>query len=354
MTDPLLAVENLEITYRMDGSPDITAVSDCTFEVASGEYFGLVGESGCGKSTVAKAIVGALDENGEVTGGEIRFDGDPIHEYTEAQYRHNLRWTDIAVIPQASMNSLDPITKISEQAVAIAQTHTDLTAAAARERLVDLFEVVGLSESRVDDYPHQFSGGMEQRAVIAFALLLEPSLIIADEPTTALDVIMQDEILAYFDEIKDGEFGMLMITHDMSVVLENCDSMAVLHSGQTAESGDVLDIHDDPRHPYTKLLQEAFPDIRHPNRQLMEIPGNPPELTDDVEYCTFADRCPWSVEDCRNGAPSLEPTDEDGSHQSSCLRRDDVDTFDVTEVESYSPGTPADTEPASPDGGEVE
>ena len=336
MTDPILSVDNLEVTYRMNDSPDIRAVSDCSFDITSGEYFGLVGESGCGKSTVAKAIIGALDDNGEITGGEIRFNGEPIHEYSELEYRHDLRWTDIAVIPQASMNSLDPVTKISDQAIEIGQAHTGRSAGELRERLVDLFEVVGLSESRIDDYPHQFSGGMEQRAVIAFALLLEPSLIIADEPTTALDVIMQDEILGHFDDIKDGDFSMLMITHDMSVVLENCDSMAVLHAGQTAESGSVAAIHDDPRHPYTKLLQEAFPDIRAPNQELMEIPGNPPELTDEVDYCTFVDRCPWSVEECRQGAPPLEEVDGDSTHCSSCIRSDESHEFDVRDVEEYT------------------
>lgn len=336
MTDPILEVENLEVTYRMNNSPDIRAVSDCTFEIGAGEYFGLVGESGCGKSTVAKSIIGALDDNGEITGGSIRFNGTPIHDLSEREFREQLRWTDIAVIPQASMNSLDPIMKISDQAVQIGRTHTGKPPEQLRDRLGKLFEIVGLSESRINDYPHQFSGGMEQRAVIAFALLLEPSLIIADEPTTALDVIMQDEILAHFEEIKTESFSMLMITHDMSVVLENCDAMAVLHGGQTAESGSVVEIHNDPRHPYTKLLQEAFPDIRYPNRELMEIPGNPPELTDEVSYCTFADRCPWAIEECSQAAPPLEPIDGDGRHMSSCIRRDEADEFDVTDVESYT------------------
>jgi oligopeptide/dipeptide ABC transporter ATP-binding protein len=344
----------LEITYRMEATSDITAVSDCTFEVYPGEYFGLVGESGCGKSTVAKSVVGALDANGEITGGEIRFKGNPIHHFSEKQYRNDLRWTDIAVIPQASMNSLDPITKISDQAVEIGQTHTDRSADELRDRLADLFEIVGLSASRADDYPHQFSGGMEQRAVIAFALLLEPSLIIADEPTTALDVIMQDEILAYFDEIKDGDFSMLMITHDMSVVLENCDSMAVLHAGQTAETGSVTEIHDGPRHPYTKLLQEAFPDIRYPNQELMEIPGNPPELTDDVDYCTFADRCPWAIEDCRRGAPPLESTGTGDRHTSSCIRRDEVPEFDTRNINEYGDNNdPSVIEETAQDGGDI-
>jgi oligopeptide/dipeptide ABC transporter ATP-binding protein len=354
MSETILSVDDLEITYRMDGSPDIRAVSGCSFEVEQGEYFGLVGESGCGKSTVAKSVVGALDGNGEITGGEIRFNGTPIHNYSEKQFRKELRWTDIAVIPQASMNSLDPITKISDQAVQIGQTHTDRSAADLKDRLAELFDIVGLSESRINDYPHQFSGGMEQRAIIAFALLLEPQLIIADEPTTALDVIMQDEILAYFDEIKQGDFSMLLITHDMSVVLENCDSMAVLHGGQTAETGSVTEIHENPRHPYTKLLQEAFPDIRTPNQELMEIPGNPPELTDDVDYCTFVDRCPWAIEECRSGAPPIEPTDERGDHCSSCIRSSEIEEFDTDAVEDYSPPSAEEPESTAPDGGSID
>lgn len=350
MSESILSVDDLEITYRMDGSPDITAVSGCSFEVKQGEYFGLVGESGCGKTTVAKSIIGALDGNGEITGGEIQFDRTPIHNYSEKQFRKELRWTDIAVIPQASMNSLDPITKISDQAVEIGQTHTNRSAANLKNRLAELFDIVGLSRSRISDYPHQFSGGMEQRAIIAFSLLLEPQLIIADEPTTALDVIMQDEILAYFDEIKQDDFSMLLITHDMSVVLENCDSMAVLHGGQTAETGGVTEIHENPQHPYTKLLQEAFPDIRAPNQELMEIPGNPPELTDEVDYCTFADRCPWAIQECRNEAPPIESIDENSDHRSSCIRSSEIEDFDTHAVEEYSPPSIEKSDSTSPDG----
>jgi oligopeptide/dipeptide ABC transporter ATP-binding protein len=327
MTDPTLQIEDLEIKYRTNQAEDITAVSNCALEVKSGEYYGLVGESGCGKSTVAKSIVGNLDQNGDITGGRILFNGTPIHEYSEAEYRRKIRWKEISFIPQASMNSLDPLMQIDEQALEIGRRHTDWPDTKIYNRLVDLFEVVGLSESRIDDYPHQFSGGMEQRVVIAFALLLEPSLVIADEPTTALDVIMQDKILSYFDEIKDDDFSLLLITHDMSVVLENCDSMAVLHSGQVSESGQVEDIHSNPRHPYTKMLQAAFPDIRYPNRELMEIDGHPPELDDDVDYCTFANRCPLAVEDCRASAPPLEAVDETDTHLSSCIRSEDVETL---------------------------
>ncbi len=343
MQEPLLELDNVEIEYQIRNEPNVTAVSNCTFDVTEGEYFGVVGESGCGKSTVVKSIVGALDSNGRVKSGEIRYKGEPIQDYTEREFRRELRWKEISVIPQASMNSLDPITKLSEQAIEIGHTHTDWPTEKILDRLAELFEMVGLSQSRIDDYPHQFSGGMEQRAAIAFALLLKPSLVIADEPTTALDVIKQDEIFSHFDEIKKDGFTMLLITHDMSVVLENCDSMAVLHSGQTAETGRVVDIHEDPRHPYTKLLQEAFPDHRYPDRDLQEIPGVPPQLTDEIDYCTFADRCPWAVEECKAKAPPLERIDDTTAHHSSCIRHDEIETFDTDD--GIAPESVADAEP---------
>lgn len=331
MSEPILKLDNVEIEYQVENSENVTAVSNCSFSIDKGEYFGLVGESGCGKSTVVKSIVGGLDSNGRIKSGEILFNGKPIHTYSELEYRRDLRWKEIAVIPQASMNSLDPITKLSEQAIEIAQTHTNWSENKILKKLSDLFERVGLSESRINDYPHQFSGGMEQRASIAFALLLEPSLIIADEPTTALDVIKQDEIFAYFDKLKEDDFTLLLITHDMSVVLENCDSMAVLHSGQTAESGDVNQLHQNPSHPYTSLLQKAFPDLRHPNQELEQIKGIPPELTGEIDYCTFADRCPWAAEECKKGAPPLELVGDSDSHYTSCIRHDEIESFETTD-----------------------
>ncbi len=320
-----LELNDLEITYRMADRPDISAVSNASFEIQSGEYFGLVGESGCGKSTVAKALLGGLDANGEIVSGEILYNGEPVHNFSESEFRNKLRWKEIALIPQGSMNSLDPIAKVSDQALEIGHIHTDWNDSKILSRLEELFEIVGIAPSRIHDYAHQFSGGMEQRALIAFSLLLEPSLIIADEPTTALDVIMQDEILAHFDAIKGEDLSMLMITHDMSVVLETCDSMAVMHSGQTAETGYVRDLYDNPRHPYTKLLQEAFPDVRNPDRDLAEIEGHPPELTDDVDYCTFADRCPWARPECSDSPPPLESVDGETGHEVACVRSEQLD-----------------------------
>jgi len=224
------------------------------------------------------------------------------------------------------MNSLDPLQRVGEQAVEIAQVHTDMSEDEALDQFAEMFEIVGLQESRIDDYPHQFSGGMQQRAVIALALFLEPSMLIADEPTTALDVIMQDQVFKHLDEIKkETDTSMLMITHDISLVFESCHKMAIMHAGQTAEVGTVTDIFDSPRHPYSILLQEAFPDARYPDRDLEIIEGNPPQNLGEVDYCTFADRCPWAVEDCHREAPPLEQIeDEANEHLAACIRKDEI------------------------------
>ncbi len=326
MTDPVLEVEGVDIHYETKGEP-VRAVTDASFSIDQGEYFGLVGESGSGKSTVAKSVIGGLDRNGAVVDGEIRYKGTPIQDYTEAQLSEEIRWKEISLIPQGSMNSLDPIMKLSDQAVELAQTHTDWSKDKALDRFEELFEVVGLPQERIDDYPHQFSGGMQQRAIIALALFLKPSLIIADEPTTALDVIMQDQILKYLDKIKEEEdISMLLITHDISVVFETCDSMAVLHGGQVSESGSVEDVFDHPRHPYSILLKEAFPDIRYPDRELGIIEGQPPQLREEVDYCTFADRCPWAEEACRQAAPPLVESDVgDDDHLVGCIRHEEME-----------------------------
>jgi len=325
MTDPILEVDGVDIRYRTEGD-DVYAVNNASFEIGQKDYFGLVGESGCGKSTLADAIVGGLDNNGEVTDGSIKFKGKEIQDFSESEFNEGIRWKEISVIPQSSMNSLDPVMKLSEQAIEIAHYHTDLSNSEAVDRLRELFDVVGLSESRIHDYPHQFSGGMQQRAIIAFALFLRPSLIIADEPTTALDVIMQDQIIDYINGLKDDwDVSMLLITHDISVVFENCDSIAVMHGGQVAETGTVEDVFDRPRHPYAILLQNAFPDVRFPDRELAVIDGHPPQLRDEVDFCTFADRCPYSKPECYDGAPAAEPVEGDDDHQAWCIRADEMD-----------------------------
>jgi oligopeptide/dipeptide ABC transporter ATP-binding protein len=251
------------------------------------------------------------------------------------------------------MNSLDPLQTISHQAWKIAKTHSDMSKNEALDRFEEMFEIVGLQTSRINDYAHQFSGGMEQRAIIALALFLNPSLVIADEPTTALDVIMQDQIFKYLDDINE-EIGtsMLLITHDISVVLETCEKMAVMHSGQVAERGLSTNLYDQPRHPYAIMLQEAFPDIRYPHRKLGVIDGHPPQTIDEKDYCTFVDRCPWAVEDCSQGAPQLEPIEEtDGEHFAACIRKDEI--HELYEANNASEGA-VENEQITSTGGDVD
>ena len=325
MTDPLLEVEDLTVQYETEGGM-LTAVSDASFTVDPGEYFGLVGESGCGKSTLTKSLLKGLDSNGRITSGTVRYKGEELQNLPEKEINDRIRWKEVSWIPQSSMNSLDPLQRVSEQALELAAVHTDLTHEEALEKFRDLFEIVGLPRDRIDDYPHQFSGGMQQRAVIALALFLDPSLIIADEPTTALDVIMQDQVFKYLDRIKEEtDTSVLLITHDISVVFESCDKLAIMHGGQVAETGPVTDVYDDPRHPYSILLQEAFPDVRYPDRDLGVIDGRPPESMGEVTSCTFADRCPWAVEECTEHVPPQEPVGGgDGTHTAACFRSDEV------------------------------
>ncbi len=331
MSQDTLRVEDLSIRYETGDEHDVHAVTDASFSIRPGEYFGLVGESGCGKSTIAKAIIGGLDDNGTITGGRITYNGTPIHDLSEKELNAEIRWKEVSMIPQASMNSLDPVLKLSDQALQLARTHTDWGERKALEKFRKLFDIVGLSEDRIHDYPHQFSGGMQQRAIIALSLFLEPNLIIADEPTTALDVIMQDQIFKYLNEIRaETDVSMLLITHDISVVFENCDGMAVMHGGQVAEEGSVESVYDRPKHPYSYLLQRAFPDVREPERELSVIEGQPPQLTSPVDQCTFAERCPWATDACRERAPPTERVGED--HTAACIRHDEIDELQYSEV----------------------
>ncbi|MFB6170602.1 MAG: dipeptide ABC transporter ATP-binding protein [Haloarculaceae archaeon] len=327
MSDTILEIDDLDVTYRT-GSGPLKAVSDASFTLGASEYFGLVGESGCGKSTLAQAITNSLDANGAISSGTVTYKGEEVQDLGESEYNDRIRWKEIAVIPQSAMNSLDPLSRVSEQAIEVANAHTDWSDERTLEKLKELFDTVGLPTSRVRDYPHQFSGGMKQRAIIAFSLLLDPAMIIADEPTTALDVIMQDQFLKHLEDLREiRDFSLLFITHDIAVVFEMCDSMAVMHGGQIAERGDTTAIFDESRHPYTILLQRAFPDIRFPDRELEGIDGNPPPLQSDVTACTFAERCPWAESECWNGEPPLEQLADDDDHAAACIRSDEMESL---------------------------
>lgn len=341
MTEPLLEVSGLTIQYETsDGM--LTAVSNASFEIDQNESVGLIGESGCGKSTLMKAIVRGLASNGEVTNGSIRYDGHDIVAMSDREYNKTLRWKEISYIPQGSMSNLDPLQRIDKKVVEVAKAHTDFTKTEALETFTEMLEIVGLSEERLKEYPHQLSGGMKQRIAIALALFLEPSLLIADEPTTALDVIMQDQVFKYLQDIgEETDTSILLVTHDISLVFESSDKAIVMHSGQIAESGPVTSIYDEPRHPYSVLLSEAFPDIRDPKRDLSVIDGVPPQIYDTVQECTFADRCPLATEICHERAPPLESIGEgtgDSTHAAACFHTDRIDEVPSTRLDLQTRG----------------
>ena len=313
----MLEVKNLK-TYFKTRAGYAQAVDDVTFTVNSGENFGLVGESGCGKTTAAKSIIKLLPPNGEIKGGQILYNGRDLAALSEAEMR-KVRWAEVSMISQSAMNSLDPVYKVGDQIVEAIQAHQPVSRAEAMDRSRELFKLVGIDPKRLTDYPHQFSGGMKQRSIIAMALALNPGLIIADEPTTALDVIVQDQILRRIKSLLLSHgASMILITHDISVVAEMCDRVAVMYAGKVMEIGNVNQLFKLPFHPYTLGLQNAFPNVHGPRQELISIPGSPPKLVNPPKGCRFAARCPFAAEVCSEQEPvmvEIEP-----GHQASCHR----------------------------------
>jgi oligopeptide/dipeptide ABC transporter ATP-binding protein len=304
---PLLEVNDLSVVYESADEPDVQAVRDVSFSLERGENLGLVGESGCGKTTTAKAILRSLPSNGRITQGEIIFDGRDITRLSRKELR-KLRWKEISMITQSAMASLTPVYTINEQIREAIQAHeSGVSNREARERAEELFELVGIDPGRVTDYPHQLSGGMRQRAIIAMALALDPKLIIADEPTTALDVIVQEQILYRINQLQtEIDSSMLMITHDISVVAETCDRIVVMYGGEVMEAGTTHEIFREAAHPYTLGLQNAFPSIEGERKDLVSIPGFPPDLSNPPPGCPFAPRCPWAADECEQPLPERE------------------------------------------------
>ena len=317
----LLEVDDVKITYRMPGS-DVHAVNNVSFAIDEGDNYGLVGESGCGKSTIAKSILGLLDDNGEIRSGSIRFDGREMIDLSEKEWQ-SVRWEDIAYIPQSAMDSLDPVMSVGRQIRQAIRKHRDASKASADERVAEVFEMVGLDPDRTNDYPHQFSGGMRQRVTIAMALALDPDLIIADEPTTGLDVIVQDKIMDKLMEIQ-AEIGssLLMITHDVGVVAEACDEVSVLYGGKVMEQGDTDQVFRSPANPYTMGLKNAFPEVDEFDQQAISIPGSLPDLIGEPTGCVFRNRCPFSTEQCEEAHPPLVQAN---GQRSACYYVDEAD-----------------------------
>ncbi len=332
---PVLDVDGVSIEYETKDDGQLRAVDDLSFTIHSDEIFGLIGESGCGKSTVAKSVLGLLPDNGEVVSGEIRFKGVDITSLSR-QDLNSVRWQHISMVSQGAMNALNPVHRVSAQIIEAIQNHKDVSTDEARDRAAELFELVGLNPDRMDEYPHQLSGGMRQRAFIAMALVHNPSLIIADEPTTALDVIVQDQILKRLQELQD-DFGLsiLLITHDISVVAETCDRMGVMYSGKLMEYGSLKSIFKGPYNPYMLGLNNAFPSLTGDQTNLISIPGSPPDLTSMESGCRFIDRCPFATKECESAHPSLKQVGDD--HYSSCYRHNNIEQLrkKATERETW-------------------
>jgi oligopeptide/dipeptide ABC transporter ATP-binding protein len=324
----LLEVDGLDVRYDLEDGGQVYAVDDVSFEIERGETYGLVGESGSGKSTLGRSILRLLDQNGRVSAGSIRFKGRDLTELSAPEIR-DVRWAEISIVSQSAMNGLNPVYKVGDQIVeAILRHEPETTVEAAHERARELLERVGIDAERADDFAHQFSGGMKQRAVIAMAIACDPDLIIADEPTTALDVIVQDEVLFELEELQDEfDLSMLVISHDISVIAETCDRVGVMYGGKLMESGSVSDVLDTPSNPYTMGLKNAFPNIEKAQDRLVSIPGSPPTLRDPADGCRFRDRCPFAVEECSTAHPPMYPVEGKTTHRSACYRLDILESM---------------------------
>ena len=332
MTTPVLAVEDLRVSYRTSAGV-ARAVDGVSFHIARGETVGLVGESGCGKTTVGRAIVKVLPSSARIDGGAVRLDGRDLVPLGEAEMRA-VRWRRIALVPQSAMNALNPVLRVGRQIEEVLVAHEGLGRREARARARDLFSLVRIDPARTEDYPHQFSGGMRQRALVAMALALRPSLLIADEPTTALDVVTQDRIFLRVRQLqRQLSASMLLITHDMGLVAENCDRVAVMYAGQIVESAETRQLFRAPAHPYTLGLKNAFPSVMRPRDQaLIAIPGSPVSLLAPPAGCRFTPRCPFATPICREQAP---PRVEVGpGHHAACHHVDRADEMRRRAAES--------------------
>tara|TARA_B100000508_G_scaffold118060_1_gene97975 strand:- start:58 stop:1035 length:978 start_codon:yes stop_codon:yes gene_type:complete len=312
---PILQVKDLTMHYQTRQGT-VKAVDGISFELARGEVLGLVGESGCGKTSIAVTLMKLLPDNALIVKGQVLLDGQDLMTMDDTTLR-TYRWRRISMIFQAAMNSLDPVHRVGDQIIEAIEAHDMITTMTEARATVDrLFRLVGLDPGLTDRYPHEFSGGMRQRAVIAMALACQPDVIVADEPTTALDVIVQDRILRQIKEIQtDLNMSMIYITHDIAVVAEITDRIGVMYAGKLVELGSTADVFERPIHPYTKALLSVFPSIRGEKRPLATLGGEPPNLIDPPTGCRFHPRCPYATAICQQEEPPVVVRD---GHWAAC------------------------------------
>ena len=314
----LLTVENLSVGYHTRKG-FLKSVQGVSFALAEGESLGLVGESGCGKTTIGMSLMGLLPENAAVTDGRILFEDTDLLKLSKKEIRQ-VRWKKIAMIFQAAMNALNPVHRVSEQiSEAILAHDADISETAAMKQVESLFDLVGIPLDRMRDYPHHYSGGMKQRAIIAMALACHPSLIIADEPTTALDVIVQDQILSAIKDFQNKlKISVIFISHDIAVVADVCDNIGIMYAGQLVEYGCIEEVFDAPMHPYTKSLLASYLTLDKDVVQLNSYIGETPDLINPTTGCRFCERCSVAEATCSLMAPEwveISPT-----HKAFCYK----------------------------------
>ncbi|MEW6262606.1 MAG: ABC transporter ATP-binding protein [Thermodesulfobacteriota bacterium] len=332
MTAALLECLDLTAGYHTRNG-FLRAVDGVSFRLETGQNLGLVGESGCGKSSVAKAILQVFPRNFDLLSGKILFQGRDLALLNYEEMRP-IRWKEISFIPQSSMNALDPVYKVGRQIREAILEHEKLGVKEADKKARALLALVGIKPERAESYPHQLSGGMKQRVNIAMALALKPSLIIADEPTTALDVLVQDRVFQRLHALQ-REIGcsLLLITHDIALVAENCDQVAVMYAGRIVEAGPVDQVLNQPYHPYTLGLKNAFPSLERPKDQaLISIPKSPPVLIALPDRCRFAARCPFAAAICRRSEPPY--LEVDPGHRAACHRAAEADRLRIEALKS--------------------
>jgi len=308
--EALLQVDDLHVEYAGPHGA-VRAVDGVSFAIRPGEVVGLAGESGSGKSTIAQAILRILQPPAIITGGRVHFNGRDVLEMSDRELE-DFRWEEVSMVFQSAMNSLNPVTTIGDQIVDAILAHERISRKTATGRARELLNIVGIEEGRINDYPHQLSGGMRQRAVIAIALALNPPLMIMDEPTTALDVVVQKEIMSQIAELKERlGFSILFITHDISLLVEISDTIAIMYAGQIVEMAAARTLFERPLHPYTQGLMSSFPALTGERKRLTGIPGSPPNLIHPPSGCRFHPRCPHRFKPCDSVVPPFTEVEPD-------------------------------------------
>ena len=312
--EPVLEVRNLTIHYSTSEGA-VQAVRDCSFTLRKGESIGLLGESGCGKTTIALALLGVLPSNATIVNGSITLQGQELTAMSEEQLK-SVRWSGISMIFQAAMNSFSPVHRVGEQIAEAIQAHESLPYRETMERVKQLYELVGIDAGLLQRYPHEYSGGMKQRAVIAMALACNPSVVVADEPTTALDAIVQSQILERLNELQSiNQTAFFFISHDVGVIAQMSDYVGVMYAGEIVEYGKCNAVLTDAQHPYTRALSDSFLSITGAKRRLLPLGGSPPDLAALPEGCAFYPRCGNRTAECSTQQP---PRGVDGDHWQLC------------------------------------